>query len=39
MTYIANLKKKVLYRSEHRGTMEMDLLLSNFVKKNVNSLN
>ena len=38
MTYIGNLKKKILYRSEHRGTKEMDLLLSNFVKKYVNSL-
>ena len=36
---INNLKKKILYRSEHRGTKEMDLLLSNFVKKYVNSLN
>ena len=34
---IDNLKKKILYRSEHRGTNEMDLLLSNFVKKYVNS--
>ena len=33
------LKKKILYRSKHRGTKEMDLLLSNFVKKYVNSLN
>ena len=30
------LKKKILYRSGHRGTKEMDLLLSNFVKKYVN---
>ena len=29
------LKKKILYRSAHRGTKEMDLLLSNFVKKYV----
>ena len=34
-----NLKKKILYRSEHRGTKEMDLLLSNFVKRYVNFLN
>ena len=33
------LKKKILYRSEHRGTKEMDLILSNFVKKYINSLN
>ena len=36
---IDNLKKKILYRSERRGTKEMDLLLSNFVKKYVNLLN
>jgi len=36
---IDNLKKKILYRSGHRGTKEMDLLLSNFVKKYINSLN
>ena len=39
MKNIDILKKKILYRSEHRGTKEMDLLLSNFVKKYVNSLN
>ena len=39
MRNIDNLKKKIIYRSEHRGTKEMDLLLSNFVKKYVNSLN
>ena len=39
MKNIDYLKKKILYRSEHRGTKEMDLLLSNFVKKYVNSLN
>ena len=32
------LKKKILYRSEHRGIKEMDLLLGNFVKKYVDSL-
>ena len=30
------LKKRILYRSKHRGTKEMDLLLSNFVKKYIN---
>ena len=30
------LKKKIVYRSQHRGTKEMDLLLSNFVKKFIN---
>ena len=39
MNNIGNLKKKILYRSEHRGTKEMDLLLSNFVRKYVNFLN
>ena len=39
MKNIDNFKKKIIYRSEHRGTKEMDLLLSNFVKKYVNSLN
>ena len=36
MNNIDLLKKKILYRSEYRGTKEMDLLLSNFVKKNIN---
>ena len=27
------LKKKIIYRSEYRGTKEMDLLLGKFVKK------
>ena len=38
MKNIDNLKKKILYRSMHRGTKEMDLLLTNFVKKYVNTL-
>ena len=33
------LKKKILYRSKHRGTKEMDLLLGNFVKKNIDKFN
>ena len=36
MNSIDLLKKKILYRSEYRGTKEMDLLLSNFVKKYIN---
>ena len=36
MNRIALLKKKILYRSEYRGTKEMDLLLSKFVKKYIN---
>ena len=33
------LKKRILYRSQHRGSKEMDLLLGNFVKKNIDKLN
>ena len=33
------LIKQVIYRSSHRGTKEMDLLLGNFVKKYVDELN
>jgi len=32
------LKKKIIYRSIHRGTKEMDLLLGNFVKRYINEL-
>tara|TARA_B100000575_G_C22910125_1_gene528521 strand:- start:42 stop:299 length:258 start_codon:yes stop_codon:yes gene_type:complete len=31
------LKKKLIYRAGYRGTKEMDLLLSNFVNKNINT--
>ena len=34
-----NLKKQIIYRSTHRGTKEMDLLLGNFVKRYINELN
>ena len=33
------LKKKILYRSYHRGTIEMDLLLGKFVNKYINLFN
>ena len=33
------LKKQIIYRSMHRGTKEMDLLLGNFVKKHIDELN
>ena len=36
MNNIDLLKKKILYRSKYRGTKEMNLLLSNFVKKYIN---
>ena len=32
------IKKKILYRASYRGTKEMDILLSTFVKKNINNL-
>ncbi|MDC0943284.1 succinate dehydrogenase assembly factor 2 [Pelagibacteraceae bacterium] len=31
------LKKKLIYRAEYRGTKEMDILLSTFVKKYINT--
>jgi len=33
------LKKQNIYRSLHRGTKEMDLLLGNFVKAYINIFN
>ena len=39
MTNKEILKKQILYRSMHRGTKEMDLLLGNFVKKYIDELN
>jgi len=32
------LIKKIIYRSTHRGTKEMDLLLGKFVKSNISKL-
>ena len=32
MNKLENFKKKLLYRSSYRGTKEMDILLSRFVK-------
>ena len=32
------LKKKIIYRSSYRGTKEMDILLSSFVKDVINHL-
>ena len=37
-----NKRKKInqiIYRSTHRGTKEMDILLGNFVKKNIGKFN
>jgi len=36
---IENLKKRIIYRSQYRGTKEMDKLLSSFVLKYINDLN
>ena len=33
------LKKQIIYRSMHRGTKEMDLLLGNFVKTHIDEFN
>ncbi len=33
---LETLKKKLLYRASYRGTKEMDILLSSFVKKFIN---
>ncbi len=38
MTNKEILKKQIIYRSNHRGTKEMDLLLGNFVKIYINKL-
>ena len=38
MTNNEILKKQIIYRSTHRGTKEMDILLGNFVKSYVNRL-
>ena len=32
-------KKKLIYRSGYRGTKEMDILLSSFVNKYINTFN
>ena len=36
---IEQLKKKIIYRSNYRGTKEMDKLLGSFIKKYINELN
>jgi len=39
MTNNEILKKQIIYRSTHRGSKEMDLLLGNFVKRYIDSFN
>ena len=36
---ITNLKKRLIYRSQYRGTKEMDKLIGSFVKSNINNFN
>ena len=36
---IDNLKKKLIYRSQYRGTREMDKLIGSFVENNIDKLN
>ena len=36
--YIDQLKKKIIYRSNYRGTKEMDKLLGAFTNKYINEL-
>ena len=36
---IEQLKKRIIYRSNYRGTKEMDKLLSTFTKEYINKLN
>ena len=38
MINIDELKKKIIYRSNYRGTKEMDKLLGAFTKKYINKL-
>ena len=33
------LKKKLLYRASYRGTKEMDILLTSFVKSYIKKIN
>ena len=36
---IKNFKKRLIYRSQYRGTKEMDKLIGSFVQKNINYFN
>ena len=33
---IEQTKKSILYKAKYRGTKEADLIISNFIKKNIN---
>ena len=39
MTNKKILRKQIIYRSTHRGSKEMDLLLGNFVEKHIDKFN
>ena len=39
MTNKVTLKKKIIYRSTHRGSKEMDILLGNFARKYLDTFN
>ena len=39
MTNKEILKKQIIYRSMHRGSKELDLLLGNFVKRHIDEFN
>ena len=39
MINITDLKKKIIYRSNYRGTKEMDKLLGSFTNKYIDTLN
>ena len=34
-----DIKKRIIYRASYRGTKEMDVLMSSFVKSIINKLN
>ena len=36
---IENFKKRLIYRSQYRGTKEMDKLIGSFVQSNIDKLN
>ena len=36
---INNLKKRLIYRSQYRGTKEMDKLIGSFVQSNIDKFN
>ena len=39
MNKLEIFKKKLIYRSNYRGSKEMDILLSKFVEKHINNFN